>query len=138
MLFRSAAFAGAVELIESAMAVMPVAISSGAVRSDIEAILPRIGDGTLLSKFNAIVTADDVYKSKPDPACYLEAANRVGVVPSDCLAIEDTAAGLAAATAAGMKTLGVAHTHDAATLHADHVVHSLAEVTLAKLRKWYA
>lgn len=132
------AFAGVVELIESAMAAMPVAICSGATRGDIEAIVPRIGDGKLLAKFTTIVTADDVHKSKPDPACYLEAAKRIGVTPHDCLAIEDTVAGLAAATAAGMKTLAVAHTHDVASLRADHVVESLSQVTLEKLRTWYA
>ncbi|MHB1157539.1 MAG: HAD family hydrolase [Phycisphaerales bacterium] len=132
------AFAGVVALIESAAKEMPVAISSGATRGDIEAIVPRIGDGKLLAKFTTIVTADDVHKSKPDPTCYLEAARRVGVAPADCLAIEDTAAGLTAAAAAGMKTLAVAHTHDMASLNADHVVESLAEVTLEKLRQWYA
>jgi beta-phosphoglucomutase-like phosphatase (HAD superfamily) len=116
---------------------MPIAICSGAVLSDIELILPALGDGSLMRRFAAIVTADDVQRSKPDPACYRMAAQRLGEQAHACLAIEDTAAGLTAARDAGMRTLGVAHTHGREALNADHAVGELAEVTLAKLRTWY-
>jgi len=130
-------YAGAVELIEQASQAMPIAVCSGAVRSDIDLILPALGDGSLLERFAAIVTADDVDRSKPDPTCYRMAAERLGMTGGVCLAIEDTAAGLQAARDAGMQTLGVAHTHPREELNADHVVNELAEVTLDKLRTWY-
>lgn len=48
-----------------------------------------------------LVTADDVSAGKPDPACYLLAAARLGVDPDRCIVIEDVAAGLRAGRAAG-------------------------------------
>ncbi len=131
------AFPGAVELIDEAAGKLPLAICSGAVLSDIELILPAVGDGQVMSRFDVIITADDVHRSKPDPTCYRLAAERLGIDPGACLAIEDTAAGLQAARDAGMKTLGVAHTHPKEELSADHVVDELAGVTLGQLRQWY-
>ncbi len=129
-------FPGAVELIKHASAELPVAICSGALLSDIEVILHAVGDG-LMERFQAIVTAEDVPRSKPDPACYRLSAERLGVGPGACVAIEDTAAGLRAAADAGLHTLGVTHTHPADQLHADRVVESLAGVTLDAMREWY-
>jgi len=80
------AFPGVVELVESSAAAMPIAICSGALRSDIDAILPAIGDGDLASRFNAMVTADNVSRSKPDPESYALAAQRLGTPPAHCLA----------------------------------------------------
>jgi len=48
-----------------------------------------------------VVTADDVAEGKPDPACYLLAAARLGVDPRTCLVVEDSAPGVAAGRAAG-------------------------------------
>lgn len=130
-------FPGVVALIERASAALPLAICSGALRSDIEGIMPAVGDGRLLERFSAVVTAEDVARSKPDPASYALAAKRLGVAPSACLAIEDTPTGLASARAAGMWTLGVATTHAADDLDADRVVESLAELDLGQLRNWF-
>lgn len=79
-----------------------------------------------------LVSADDVTRGKPDPEGYLRAAALLGVAPARCLAIEDAPAGLAAARAAGARTVAVATTHDPAELaDADLVVASLAELSLA-------
>jgi beta-phosphoglucomutase-like phosphatase (HAD superfamily) len=56
----------------------------------------------LLEHFQAIVTADDVAHGKPAPDVYLEAARRLGVEPSRCLVVEDSANGIRSARAAGM------------------------------------
>ncbi|MET9557733.1 HAD-IA family hydrolase [Streptomyces sp. NPDC006645] len=68
------------------------------------------------------VTAEGVSASKPDPEGFLKAAAELGVDPADCLALEDSDAGITAARAAGMRVLGVgpraaslsptAHTYD--------------------------
>jgi len=55
--------------------------------------------------FRAIVTGNDVTRRKPHPEPYLLAASRLGVPPVHCVAIEDSEHGLAAARAAGMKTV---------------------------------
>ena len=54
-----------------------------------------------------LVTADDVIRSKPDPACYLRAARMLDIQPERILAIEDSQAGLQSARAAGMDTVVV-------------------------------
>jgi beta-phosphoglucomutase-like phosphatase (HAD superfamily) len=51
-----------------------------------------------------LVTLDDVRAAKPDPEGYLRAATLLGVAPSACLVVEDSAPGLAAGRAAGMRT----------------------------------
>lgn len=52
-----------------------------------------------------VVTADDVPVGKPDPACYLLAASRLGVAPERCIVVEDVAAGLQAGRAAGARVV---------------------------------
>jgi HAD superfamily hydrolase (TIGR01509 family) len=53
-------------------------------------------------RFSAIVSADEVERDKPAPDVYLEAAKRIKVSPANCLAIEDSAAGIRSAKSAGM------------------------------------
>jgi sugar-phosphatase len=58
-----------------------------------------------------MVTADDVVNGKPHPEPYLLGAKLLGLPAEQCVVIEDAPAGLAAATAAGMRSVGVAATH---------------------------
>ncbi|HEY6784046.1 MAG TPA: HAD-IA family hydrolase [Gemmatimonadales bacterium] len=53
------------------------------------------------------ITAEDVRRGKPDPEGYLLAAARLGVEPKECVVIEDSAAGIAAGIAAGMRVIQV-------------------------------
>ncbi|WP_258038764.1 HAD-IA family hydrolase [Streptomyces sp. SM12] len=53
------------------------------------------------------ITAESVSASKPDPEGFLKGAAELGVPPEECLALEDSAAGIAAARAAGMRVLGI-------------------------------
>lgn len=61
------------------------------------------------SPFRTIVSGDDVARSKPDPDCYRLAVQRLGLDAAECVAIEDTATGLAAAHAAGLRCIVVPH-----------------------------
>ncbi|MDX8149246.1 HAD-IA family hydrolase [Lentzea sp. BCCO 10_0061] len=70
---------------------------------------------------DVLVTADDVRQGKPAPEPYLSAADQLGTDPRRCLAVEDTASGLASGRAAGCTTLGVG-----ADLDADVVVPDLS------------
>lgn len=80
------------------------------------------------------VTADDVRSGKPDPEPYLTAAARLGVAPGDCLVVEDSPTGLAAAKAAGMRALAVLTTYPVAALGAaDACVPALAALDVAPL-----
>jgi sugar-phosphatase len=77
-----------------------------------------------------LVSADDVPAGKPDPAPYRIAAERLGLSPADCLAIEDAPAGLASARAAGCHTLALLTTHPRAALTADHHTPDLTTVRI--------
>jgi HAD superfamily hydrolase (TIGR01509 family) len=87
-------------------------------------------------RFRAFVTGDQVQRRKPAPDVYLAAADRLGVPPARCVAIEDTGPGLAAALAAGMRAVVIPHwlteTHDFGGAHLR--VGSAAELTVARLR----
>jgi HAD superfamily hydrolase (TIGR01509 family) len=61
------------------------------------------------SSFDTVVVGDDVERGKPHPDPYLLAADRLGVDPRDCLAVEDSPTGVASALAAGCTVLAVPH-----------------------------
>ncbi len=69
-------------------------------------IMERIGIGDL---FDAIVDGNDITNTKPDPEIFLLAAERLGLRPAECLVVEDAAAGIEAALAAGMRAMGVGY-----------------------------
>lgn len=78
-----------------------------------------------------LVTSDDVTFGKPDPSCYLQAAERLGVVPQKCLVFEDAPAGLAAAQAAQMIAIGLSTTHEESAMSsALALIADLSAVTL--------
>jgi HAD superfamily hydrolase (TIGR01509 family) len=78
--------------------------------------------------FEAIVSGDDVTHSKPDPEIYLTAAQRLGVSPTECIAIEDAPAGVEAVKRAGMRCIAVTNSVTREQLHrADLIVDSLAD-----------
>lgn len=116
-------FPGAAELVRDlARAELPMGIVSGALREEVEGALRQEG---LRSCFKALVTADDVAASKPDPEGYrkgVEALNGAPPLPDrllhphEILAIEDTSAGVEAARGAGLAVLAVAHTYTAEDL----------------------
>jgi len=67
-----------------------------------------IADLGLPQYFDAIVTGDDVARGKPDPSIYCLAADRLRLAPGNLVAIEDAVAGVQAATAAGIRCIGIA------------------------------
>lgn len=134
---------GVVALIQEAMAAnFPIAIASGATSRDIKVILAGLN---LNAGFDPIITADLVTHSKPDPTSYKMAAEglakrlpKLNIKPGDCLAIEDTAAGLTSAKGAGLMTLGLTTTGGAEILaQAQRVIPDLQGVTLDTLSQWF-
>ena len=79
-------------------------LASSSNRPIIELVLNLSG---LADCFAAVVSSEEVEHSKPAPDVYLAVAQRVGVEPSDCVAIEDSTNGIKAALAAGMRTIAV-------------------------------
>jgi mannitol-1-/sugar-/sorbitol-6-phosphatase len=79
-----------------------------------------------------MVTAGDVADGKPHPEPYLKGAERLGISPADCLAIEDAPAGIRSAHAGGMKVIALASTYPASALgEADAVVEKLKQIQVA-------
>ncbi len=76
------------------------------------------------SMFDAILTSEDFERSKPDPDCYLKAAERFGVEPKDCVVFEDSFNGLKSGRAAGMYVVGLATTNSAEAIkpYCDEVI----------------
>ena len=123
---------GAVELIQSIPRKLPLALCSGALREDIFPILENLG---IENAFSVMVTAEDTQKSKPDPAPYKLAIQRLELEdPTTVVAIEDTPVGIISAKGAGLKVLAVTNSYDREYLFdADAVTDSLENTTRLSL-----
>jgi len=79
-----------------------------------------------------LISGDDVERGKPDPEGYLAAAKALGYEPSECVVVEDAPAGLQAAHAAGMRSIGIAGTFpEGALTTADVVIGAFRDLRLA-------
>jgi beta-phosphoglucomutase family hydrolase len=83
---------------------LPIAVASGGYRDTITRTLDRLA---IREWFDAMVTAEDTARHKPDPDVFLEAARRLKVEPTACVVFEDTDIGLEAARRAGMQGVDV-------------------------------
>jgi len=83
---------------------VPMAVASGGTHDIVEATL---GVLKLRSLFDVVIGADDVTHGKPDPECYLLAAEKMGVKPEECVVYEDGDPGIEAAARAGMRVIDV-------------------------------
>lgn len=82
---------------------LKTAICSAASARAVKLVLDTLVGAERLSKFDVILAGDDVKQKKPDPMIYLTARERLGVRSEDCVVIEDSYIGLAAARGANMK-----------------------------------
>lgn len=99
------------------------AIATAAPRKNVEVVLEAL---SATHSFQAIVSAEDVERGKPDPEVYLKAAARLGVLPAQCIVVEDAVAGVEGARSAGMHSIGVSRTGK--HLQADVAVQSLNQL----------
>ncbi len=81
---------------------MPIAL--GSASKNAKPILEKV---SLLSYFKIIVDGNSVTKAKPDPEVFLIAADQLGVNPENCIVFEDAQAGIQAANAANMISIGI-------------------------------
>ncbi|QKS85294.1 HAD family hydrolase [Pseudomonas bijieensis] len=96
---------GVTELLDALKkAGIPCAVASSSPRELVELILRNAG---LRTFFNEVVCGNEVKHSKPAPEIFLMAAKRLGIAPSSCVVIEDSAHGVAAAKAATMFCIGL-------------------------------
>jgi len=116
---------GALELVARLRGRVPLGLASNSPRRLVDTALLTAG---LTDAFDAIVTSDDVARSKPAPDIYLEACRRLGVSPAETLALEDSSSGVAAAKAAGLACIAVPQYAETDVTAADRVVDSLEEL----------
>ena len=82
-----------------------LAVASAADRMKVEGNLAEIGIPA--DHFDAVVTGSDVNRYKPDPECFLMAAEKIGIDPAKCLVVEDAINGCRAAKSANSWCLGL-------------------------------
>jgi beta-phosphoglucomutase len=120
---------------------LSIGLVSGALREQIEFVLEKIN---LKQYFETIVAGDDINTSKPAPDGYLLAIDKLRkqkpeleLVTANCLAIEDTFAGIQAAKSAGIQVVGVANTYPLHMLQrqASWAVDSLIELELERIEQ---
>jgi HAD superfamily hydrolase (TIGR01509 family) len=121
---------GAVHAVRRMAERWPLGLASSSNRPLIDLALDRMGVADL---FHATVSSEEVERGKPAPDVYLETARRLGVPPERLAAVEDSASGIRAAKAAGMRVVAIPNRHfppgDDVLALADVRLDSLAELT---------
>jgi HAD superfamily hydrolase (TIGR01509 family) len=121
---------GAAEAVRRLAERFPLALASSSNRPVIDLFMKLSG---LDECFAATVSSEEVAHGKPSPDVYLEAAQRLGVAPEACAAVEDSLNGILAAKAARMRVVAIPNRRyppDAEALaEADLVLESLRELT---------
>lgn len=100
-------------------------IALGSASKNARTILQKVN---LYEAFQAIVDGNDVSKAKPDPEVFLIAAQQLNTVPTDCIVFEDSVAGVTAANAAGMISIGIGSKETLG--HADYVFKDFTEIQI--------
>jgi HAD superfamily hydrolase (TIGR01509 family) len=114
------------ELVQRLSQKYKLALASGSFHPVIEVILSMEG---LRQFFPVVVSVQDVARGKPAPDVFLRAAELLKVAPAECCVIEDAAAGVEAARAAGMTVIAITNSLPKEKLaHAHHVVATYGEI----------
>ena len=96
---------GVIELMDALVADgVPIAVASS---SPADWVVAHLDERGLLDRMVAVCSGDEVHRTKPDPALYLLAVERLGVAPGRTVAVEDSVHGVAAARAAGLRSVAV-------------------------------
>lgn len=110
-----------------------MAVGSSGPPENVNLLISELG---IKRYFDAIVTAADVDRGKPNPEVFLVAAEKMTIQPANCVVIEDAPVGIEAAIKAEMKVIALTTTHERQELtDADLIVKDLSEVSLSTIRK---
>ena len=129
---------GAQELLELCLqSSIPAALVSASPRILVDAAMTDIKS----ANFQITISCDDVIRTKPDPEGYLMAAQKLSVSIQNCLILEDSANGVAAAKASGAWVVAIPHLVSIAESERVAVVSSVRELSMEALwrlyRKWH-
>ena len=97
-------FEGATDLLDALYGRIKIALATMSSRPVIDKLL---SEKKIKKYFNAVVTADEISKPKPDPEIFLVAATKLNLSPEDCVTLEDSIFGVKAAKAAKMKCIAI-------------------------------
>lgn len=126
---------GAEELMDLCVSLeIPMALVSASPRIVMDGVLEALAPHSFLTS----VSSDDVTRTKPDPEGYLEAARFLNVSIDQCLVLEDSATGVAAAEASGACVVAIPHLVHISETPRVRTVTSLKELDLKKLHALYA
>jgi beta-phosphoglucomutase len=123
---------------ELSRAAVPMAVASSGSRGRVHYLLNLL---QLRDYFATVVTGDQVPAGKPNPTIFCKAAQYLQVRPTMSLVFEDSVSGVRAATAAGMRCIGIASSDRANTLlhaGADYVLPNLMDASLSQIQKLFA
>jgi len=113
---RLTPLAGLMRLVDGLdAAAVPIALATSAPRENVEHTLREL---ELASRLTVIARSDEVAHGKPEPDVFLEAARKLGVDATDCVAFEDAPMGVVAAVRAGMTTVAITTSYPAETFAA--------------------
>lgn len=125
---------GAQELMSLCEALfLPMALVSASPRIIVDAVL----DNLIGHSFAISISSDDVTHVKPDPEGYLAAAKFLDVAIEECLILEDSATGVAAASASGGLVVAIPHLVPISDAERVRVFSSVSELSLSKLQNLY-
>ncbi len=131
--------AGAIEVHDGADALLREAMDASLPLALVSNSTRRLMDKVLAAhptyRFDVTIAGDEVELAKPDPGPYLEAARRLGVVIADCLVVEDSPTGVAAARQSGAAVVAVQHIGQLDPGPRGIVVERLDGLTLAELAR---
>lgn len=115
---------------------LKVGIATSSIYELVEIILEKCG---INSYFETIATTDQAGKSKPAPDVYLLAAKNLGVLPENCVVIEDSSNGIKAAKSAGMFCIAYQQHNDLLqdASHADKLIHGFKEINLPLIQEYF-
>ena len=110
-------------------------IKLGLVTASLRKTLNNTAPLKFLKIFDVIITGQDTSEGKPSPKPYLKAAKKLGVMPEDCVAVENSPIGIASAKKAKIYCVAICNTLDSSSLQeADEIIYSFNEL-LKKIRK---
>ena len=127
-------FPGALDFIQQLReAGIPMAIVTSSDRKKMQSLYSQYPEFPTL--FDKIITGDMVTRAKPDPECFVLAAQQIGVDIKDCIVFEDSRNGLIAARESGARVIGISTTLSASevALLSDLTVNAIDELTLEKV-----
>jgi beta-phosphoglucomutase family hydrolase len=112
---------------------IPKAIATSGIIPNINFMFEHV---PIKDYFHSVIDSTQIAQGKPHPEIFLKAAVSVNAVPANCVAFEDSVAGILSAKAAGMKVIALTTTHTAEEVkEADLVIKDYTEISLTKLRE---